>query len=351
MTVMMSILTHPSLLPLSLRILFHLPSPISYLLSPISYLLPLQFSSRNVVFGYSKCSHGYHPFDSVYCDYDEYTNTTSILHSIQPYLLHLPSPSLSFTTPLLQSMFQVPDTYDIAVIITGDKDFIPALQKVRLKGRRTAIMSMKNSCNRELTRNDIFIKGMTVMMMMVMMVVIMVMMSILTSASAIPASCSFYSYTPHFLSPSPSFLYLTIPLIDFENIWLEEYIDDIVEARARPGSGAMPSALSAYISDFLVKYIKEQCHGSVISSRDVGRLLAASYIDTSLKETIDAPLSSYSKNMLQVCDTLLSYFMYLSLPSCCSFYLDIPHFFHLPSSISFLPSFLISPYIIILTIL
>lgn len=55
----------------------------------------------------------------------------------------------------------VPDSYDIAVIITGDKDFIPALQKVRLKGRRTAIMSMKNSCNRELTRNDIFIKGKT----------------------------------------------------------------------------------------------------------------------------------------------------------------------------------------------
>jgi hypothetical protein len=232
-------------------------------------------------------------------------------------------------------MLQVPDTYDIAVIITGDKDFIPALQKVRLKGRRTAIMSMKNSCNRELTRNDIFIKGMvvTMMVMMVVMMVMMVMMSILTSASTISASCSFYSYTPHFPSPSPSFLYLTIPLIDFENIWLEEYIDDIVEARARPGSEAMPSALSACISDFLVKYIKEQCHGSVISSRDVGRLLAASYIDSSLKETIDVPLSSYSKNMLQVCDTLLSVCLFAA-----AFYSYIPHLFHLPSP-SFLPSF------------
>ena len=44
------------------------------------------------------------------------------------------------------------------------------------------------------------------MRMIMMVVVMMTMMSILTSA--ISASCSFYSYTPHF--PSPSFL---IPLL------------------------------------------------------------------------------------------------------------------------------------------
>ena len=29
----------------------------------------------------------------------------------------------------------VPDAYDVAVIITGDKDFMPAMQKTRLTGK------------------------------------------------------------------------------------------------------------------------------------------------------------------------------------------------------------------------
>jgi hypothetical protein len=48
-----------------------------------------------------------------------------------------------------------------------------------------------------------------VVMMMVMML-LMVMMSILTSAISV-LSCSFYSYTPHFPSPSPSFLISLYP--------------------------------------------------------------------------------------------------------------------------------------------
>ena len=44
----------------------------------------------------------------------------------------------------------VPDAYDVAVIITGDKDFMPAMQKTRLTGtlfiscrpaRRTILIS------------------------------------------------------------------------------------------------------------------------------------------------------------------------------------------------------------------
>ena len=31
-------------------------------------------------------------------------------------------------------MATVPDAYDVAVIITGDKDFMPAMQKTRLTG-------------------------------------------------------------------------------------------------------------------------------------------------------------------------------------------------------------------------
>ena len=47
-------------------------------------------------------------------------------------------------------MATVPDSYDIAVILSGDKDFIPALQKTRMKGKRVAICSMRNSCNPDL---------------------------------------------------------------------------------------------------------------------------------------------------------------------------------------------------------
>lgn len=48
----------------------------------------------------------------------------------------------------------VPETYDIAVILTGDKDFIPALQKTRMKAKRVAICSMQNSCNRDLIKPE-----------------------------------------------------------------------------------------------------------------------------------------------------------------------------------------------------
>ena len=48
-------------------------------------------------------------------------------------------------------MATVQGAYDIACILTGDKDFIPAMQKTRLKGKRVALVSMRNSCNRGLT--------------------------------------------------------------------------------------------------------------------------------------------------------------------------------------------------------
>lgn len=51
-------------------------------------------------------------------------------------------------------MATVPNAYDIAVIVTGDKDFMPALRKTREKGKRVAICSMRNSCNKQLVRPD-----------------------------------------------------------------------------------------------------------------------------------------------------------------------------------------------------
>jgi len=44
----------------------------------------------------------------------------------------------------------VPDAYDIAVVVTGDKDFMPALKRTRQKGKRVALASMMPGCNRAL---------------------------------------------------------------------------------------------------------------------------------------------------------------------------------------------------------
>lgn len=49
-------------------------------------------------------------------------------------------------------MATIPGAFDLAVIVTGDKDFMPALEKTRLLGKRVAICSMRNGCNGDLVR-------------------------------------------------------------------------------------------------------------------------------------------------------------------------------------------------------
>lgn len=44
----------------------------------------------------------------------------------------------------------VPDAYDIAVLVTGDKDFMPAMIRTRQKGRKVGLVSMRRGCNRAL---------------------------------------------------------------------------------------------------------------------------------------------------------------------------------------------------------
>lgn len=40
------------------------------------------------------------------------------------------------------------DSFDIAVIVSGDRDYLPALEKTRLLSKRVAICSMRKTCNR-----------------------------------------------------------------------------------------------------------------------------------------------------------------------------------------------------------
>jgi uncharacterized LabA/DUF88 family protein len=49
-------------------------------------------------------------------------------------------------------MSTVPESYEVAVIVSGDKDFVPALEKTRLRGKRVAVCSVRNSCNKDLSR-------------------------------------------------------------------------------------------------------------------------------------------------------------------------------------------------------
>jgi len=51
-------------------------------------------------------------------------------------------------------MSTIPDAFDIAVIVTGDKDFMPALEKTRMRAKRVAICSVRSSCNKDLINRE-----------------------------------------------------------------------------------------------------------------------------------------------------------------------------------------------------
>ena len=55
---------------------------------------------------------------------------------------------LSLATTLLYQA-AIPYAYDIAIVVIGDRDFMPVLQHARLLGKRVAIASIKKSCAAE----------------------------------------------------------------------------------------------------------------------------------------------------------------------------------------------------------
>jgi hypothetical protein len=108
-------------------------------------------------------------------------------------------------------MATVPDAYDVAVIITGDKDFIPAMQKTRLLGKRVVLCSMRNSCNREMLRPEHMIR-------------------------------------------------------DFDPVWLDDFIEDLVVAK--DSSSGIDAQLVSTISSIIQTSADQK-----ISSRELGRVL------------------------------------------------------------------------------
>lgn len=110
----------------------------------------------------------------------------------------------------------MPGAYDCAVLVTGDKDFMPALQRIRQRGKRVAICSMQGCCSRDL------------------------------------------------IDPSSH-------VRDFEPIWLDNYLHQLVSPRNLGGS-AVPVASASELLNAIASFLKSEPEQTA-SSRDIGRFL------------------------------------------------------------------------------
>ena len=131
----------------------------------------------------------------------------------------------------------VPGAYDIACIVTGDKDFIPALQKTRLAGKMVALCSLHNSCNNDLIRPEMHIR-------------------------------------------------------DFDPIWIDDYLDELVVLKfvtrhSDPKDALLMLAIRQYIDG------KED---SLAFSRDLGRMLKDFVISSSGTPTPTSALEYVKTN-------------------------------------------------------
>ena len=155
----------------------------------------------------------------------DFTSSNFELHRLVTTGPHEKCVDVSLAVEMLY-MATVPDAYDIGVIVTGDKDFMPAMEKTRMKGKRVAVCSMRHSCNRELSRPDQHIR-------------------------------------------------------DFDVIWLENYLDELVV----PKFAGLDDFDRGSLDNSILKLIRDFIAGSkdeIVSSRDIGRKLQVSLITVQL---------------------------------------------------------------------
>ena len=122
----------------------------------------------------------------------------------------------------------VPDAYDVAVLVSGDKDFMPALARIRQKGKRVALCSMRNCCARDL------------------------------------------------LDPRAN-------VRDFDPIWLDDHLDYLIVPNDNALAEPAGRQASAELLRIVTAYLRSQAH-CVASSRDLGRALQGT-----MMAGIDAP--------------------------------------------------------------
>jgi hypothetical protein len=103
--------------------------------------------------------------------------------------------------------------YDVAILLSGDKDFIPALVRTRQKGKRTAVVSIRTGgCNRALVES------------------------------------------PH--------------VKDYPVIWMDDFLDQFIFPRTRETQLVSSVTMMKVILDFI-----DQSGSKYVSSRDIGRHL------------------------------------------------------------------------------
>lgn len=110
----------------------------------------------------------------------------------------------------------VPHAYDIALLLTGDKDFMPAMIRTRQKGRKVGLVSMRRGCNRA--------------------------------------------------------LFETAGVKDFDVCWIEDFLDKWV----KPRNDVQSVRSSLYTTPFFVRILVDFVQHSTlsrVSSRDLGRYL------------------------------------------------------------------------------
>jgi NYN domain len=122
---------------------------------------------------------------------------------------------------------------DVAILLTGDKDFLPAMARTRSPTRKLGLVTMRRSCNRALYEDPVGV------------------------------------------------------ILDYNVVWLDDYIDQFVVPIDQLGSGAAtgggggPPVLSLFtVIKILNDFIAKSPVGRV-SSRDVGRYLKFLELDSS----------------------------------------------------------------------
>lgn len=122
----------------------------------------------------------------------------------------------------------VPNAYDMAVLLTGDKDFVPALVRTRQKGKEVVICSMKSGCNRVLYQS------------------------------------------PH--------------IRDYNIVWIEDFLDDLIvpipeDERSRHERGGYVSVFT--LMKIIRDYVETAPMNDWVSSRDIGKYLKSIRISDS----------------------------------------------------------------------
>lgn len=147
--------------------------------------------------------------------YEEMANANYDMHMMETVGAGEKCIDIQLAVEMMHYATVSPSAYDVAVLLSGDKDFLPALVRTRQKGRKVCIVSMRSACSRPLIE-----------------------------------------------APNVK---------DYDVIWIEDYLDELMIAKEEDAKDALlVSAFSVkkVIYDFIDKSGLEK-----VSSRDLGRYL------------------------------------------------------------------------------